>query len=273
MSSALSAASAGAVTLVLVCLGGPAWADTSVHARLHPQNDSGAGGTATLTATDNGDLRVRIHARGLLPGPHAQHVHGSLEGGRHMCATMADDRNGDGVLTNEEGTGEYGSIFLSLTTSGDTSATSGLALDRMPVADANGKLRYHRTIPAAALPEGLVESLSQLHVVQHGIDDNDNGRYDLAALGESTFARKLGLPQVPEEATNPATCGVVTGAGSPHPPHGGIETGGGDATAAEGHSTSRAAIVGWFGTLAVVVGAAWQRARLRRSSGGRRRPA
>jgi hypothetical protein len=186
-----------------------------------------------------------------------------------MCATTADDRNGDGVLTNEEGTGEYGSIFLSLTTKGDTSANSGLALDRMPVADASGRLRYQRTIPAAALPEGLLESLSRLHVVQHGIDANDNGRYDLAALGESTFAKKLGLRDVPEEATNPATCGVVTGAGSAMPPHGGIETGGGDATSAQADGTSRTALVGWSGTLVVVLGAAWTRARLRRSSAGR----
>jgi hypothetical protein len=239
-----------------------------VRARLTPQNSSGASGSATLTATAAGDLKVQVRARGLLPGPHAQHVHGSVEGGRHMCATMADDRNGDGVLTNEEGTGEYGSIFLSLTTTGDTSATSGLALDRMPVADGKGRLRYNRTIPAAALPKGLIKSLSRLHVVQHGIDVNNNGKYDLRALGESTFAKRLGFPNVPEEATNPATCGVVTGAGSAMPPHGGIETGGGQAVS-EADGTSKAAIAGWSGTLAVVVGAAWTRARLRRSSQGR----
>jgi hypothetical protein len=162
MSPARTAVSVGAFTLILLSAAAPAWADTSVHARLSPQNNSGGGGSATLTATAAGDLRVIIRARGLLPGPHAQHVHGSLEGGKHMCATTADDRNGDGVLTNEEGTGEYGSIFLSLTTKGDTSANSGLALDRMPVADASGRLRYQRTIPAAALPEGLLESLSRL---------------------------------------------------------------------------------------------------------------
>jgi hypothetical protein len=261
-----AAASIGALSLVVLGLATPAWADTSVHARLTSQNNSGAGGSAMLTATAAGDLQVRIRAQGLLPGPHAQHVHGSLEGGKHMCATSADDRNGDGVLTNEEGTGEYGTIFLSLTTTGDTSATSGLALDRMPVADAQGRLLYERTIPAADLPEGLIDSLSRLHVVQHGIDANDNGKYDLAALGESTFAKKLGLPNVPEEATNPATCGVVTGAGSPMPPHGGIETGGGNAASAQAADTSGAAIVGWFGALVVVVGAAWARVRLRRSS-------
>jgi hypothetical protein len=51
----------------------------------------------------------------------------------------------------------------------------------------------------------------------------------MAALGESTFAKNLGAPGVPEEATDPATCGLVTGAGAMTAPHGGVETGGGPA--------------------------------------------
>jgi len=214
--------------LVLLSSGGQAWADTTVNARLHPQNGSGVGGSVTLTATDGGDLVVDVSAHGLVPGPHAQHIHGSHEGGHFMCASMADDTNGDGVLTNEEGTGEYGTIFLALTTRGDTSASSGLALERMPVADASGHLSYRRTILAEDLPHGMLEHLARLHVVQHGIDVNDNGKYDLQALGESTFAKSLGAPGVPEEATDPASCGVVTGAGMGAAPHGGVETGGGD---------------------------------------------
>ena len=175
-----------------------------------------------------------------------------------MCASMADDTNGDGVVTNEEGSGEYGSVFLALTTTGDTSAKSGLALDRMPVADENGRLEYDRTIPADALPTGLVDRLSALHIVQHGIDVNDNQRYDLKALGESTFARGLGLKNVPEEATNPASCGVVTGAGAPTPPHGGVETGGGE--------TAAQSVALWSGIGAVLLAAStaiwgWRRDR------------
>ena len=218
-----------AVLALALAPGGQAWADTSVHARLHAQNGSGVGGSITLTATNKGQLVVDIQAHGLMPGPHAQHIHGSQEGGHFMCASMADDTNGDGVVTNEEGAGEYGTIFMALTTRGDTSADSGLALDRMPVADADGHLSYHRTIPASALPNGLLDQLSRVHVVQHGIDVNDNGRYDLKALGESTFAKSLGMSDIPEEATNPASCGVLTGAAAGMPAHGGVETGGGDA--------------------------------------------
>ncbi|MDX6319420.1 MAG: hypothetical protein QOD35_2820, partial [Nocardioidaceae bacterium] len=65
----------------MLALAGVATADTSVTARLHPLNGSGAGGTVRLTATDDGRLIVVIHSHGLVPGqPHAQHIHGSLEG-------------------------------------------------------------------------------------------------------------------------------------------------------------------------------------------------
>ena len=223
-------------TLVGMSAGAPsAWGDTRVEARLEPVNESGANGTVSLTARDDGSLTVVVRGTGYVPGqPHAQHIHGSLGGGQFMCPSMANDEDGDGVVTNEEGTGEYGAIFVALTTQGDTSADSGLATDRMPVADASGRIDYRRTIAAADVPDVLLERLSDVHVVQHGIDVNDNGRYDLAALGPSTFARNLGLGTVPEEATNPASCGVVTGAAAPVPPRGGVETGGGGSRSVDG---------------------------------------
>jgi hypothetical protein len=213
----------------LVLLGAPsAWADTTVTAHLKGSNHSGVTGAATLTATDGGGLRVVIHARGFVPGiPHAQHIHGAMGGGHFRCPSAADDLDGDGLLTNEEAAGEYGNVFLALTTKGDTSTKSGLALDRMPVADASGHLDYERTFSPSELPKGLVEHLSEVHVVQHGIDVNHNGRYDVAGAGVSTFAENLGVSGVPEEATDPASCGVVTGAMAPMSPRGGVETGGG----------------------------------------------
>jgi hypothetical protein len=219
---------AGMSVLLLAASAPAANADTTVTARLEAQNNSGASGSATLTATNDGRLTVVIRAQGLVPGqPHAQHVHGTAGGSHFMCPSMANDKDGDGYLTNEEATGEYGTIFLSLTTSGDASPDSGLAVDRMPVADASGNITYKRTFAADDVPAELLDNLSHVHVVQHGIDVNDNDRYDLKGLGESTFAKNLGAAGVPEEATNPATCGVVTGAGSPTPPRGGPETGGG----------------------------------------------
>ena len=203
-------------------------ADTRVNAKLVEQNGSGASGTVALTATGDGGLRVVIHSRGLVPSqPHPQHIHGSSGGGHFGCPTLKrNDTDGDGYLTNEEATGEYGVIFMALTTKGGATPDDGLDVPRMPVADAKGRLDYERTFSADQVPDGLIEHLSSVHVVQHGIDVNDNDKYDVAALGISTFAKNLGVDGVPEEATNPASCGVVQGAGAAHPARDGAEMGG-----------------------------------------------
>lgn len=203
-------------------------ADTTVKARLVELNDSGARGTVVLTVTSGGGLEVVIRSQGLVPGqPHPQHIHGSAGAHHFMCPTVEEnDADGDGILTNEEATGEYGTIFLALTTRGGATPQDGLDVARMPVADKQGRLDYERTFPAEVVPKGLLENLSSLHVVQHGIDVNDNDKYDLEALGVSTFAENLGVPNVPEEATNPASCGVVQGASAAEPADDGLEMGG-----------------------------------------------
>jgi hypothetical protein len=212
----------------MLCVPVSASADTTVNAKLVEQNGSGVSGKVTLTALDNGGLKVVIRSQGLVPDqPHAQHIHGSAHGGHFGCPTVEkNDKDGDGVLTNEEATGEYGTVFLALTTSGGATPQDGLAVDRMPVADSEGRLDYERTFSAKSVPDGLLEHLSSVHVVQHGIDANNNGKYDVEKLGVSTFAESLGVRDVPEEATNPASCGVVQGAGMTGRPRGGVETGG-----------------------------------------------
>ena len=211
----------------MLCLPISAAADTTVKAKLVEQNGSGVSGTVTLTALDNGGLTVVIHSQGLVPvQPHAQHIHGSAHGGHFGCPTLKNDTDGDGVLTNEEATGEYGSVFLALTTTGGATPQDGLDVKRMPVADSKGRINYERTFSAKLVPDGLLEHLSSLHVVQHGIDANNNDKYDVEALGVSTFAESLGVPNIPEEATDPASCGVVQGAGMSGRPRGGVETGG-----------------------------------------------
>ncbi len=213
------AAALGAAVLPLAFAVPTAQAEETVTFSLNELNNSGATATATLTANDDGSLHVQIKGTGYTANaPHAQHIHGSGEGQEFFCPPQSTDDNGDGQIATEEAIEEYGGVFLSLTTSGDVSADSGLAVDRMPIADANGNIDYSRTIPASDLPEGLVENLEHLHIVQHGLDVNGNGTYDLKALGESVFAKSLGVSGIPEEATNPAACGEVT-------PTGGVETG------------------------------------------------
>src|ERR1700759_207539 len=152
------------------------------------------------------------------------------------CPTMAADKNHNGYLTNEEAMPVYGDIFISLTTKGDTTKASSLAVDRMPMADAKGNLKYDRTIPAADLPAGTIAHLKDLHIVQHGIDANGNHKYDMAGLGASTLAKSAGIRGIPEEATDPALCGMVSGAAASVPLGGG----------APGDGSPRNASTGWF---------------------------
>lgn len=213
---AMVAVTAAALPVVFA---GSAQANDSVTFPLNELNGSGAHAEATFTVLD-GDLHVQISGKGFTPErAHAQHIHGAVNGTEFVCPGPESDTNGDGQVATEEGLPAYGDIFLSLTTKGDTSPASGLAVERMPVADAEGMMTYDRVIPAEMLPAGTIENLANLHIVQHGLDVNGNDTYDFEALGESVFAASKGVEGVPEEATNPATCGMVT-------PHGGVETGG-----------------------------------------------
>ncbi|WP_433297479.1 hypothetical protein ACQP2F_41140 [Actinoplanes sp. CA-030573] len=217
-----------AAAAILFAAPSAAFADESVHVKLDALNKSGASGTATLTAMSDGDLKISIRSKGLVPNsPHAQHLHGSTDGMDFHCPDMSADKDGNGYVSTEEGMPVYGNIFISLTTKGDTSPKSGLAIDRMPTADANGNLAYDRVIPAADLPAGTIEHLKDLHIVEHGIDANGNQKYDLQGLGESTLAKSAGVSGIPEEATDPAVCGMVSGAAVGSVPVGGVATGDG----------------------------------------------
>ncbi len=161
-----------------ILLSAPAHADT-VNFQLNEQNGSGATASATITTNADGGMTVKINGSGFTANsPHAQHIHGAASGD-FFCPAPSRDVNGDGQVATEEGLPDYGGIMVSLTTSGDASADSGLAVDRMPVADASGNLNYSRTIPAAMIPEGIVENVDNLHIVQHGLDANGNNKYDL----------------------------------------------------------------------------------------------
>ena len=106
----------------------------------------------------------------------------------------------DNLITTAEGLPSYGPIQVSLTTTGDTSPHSGLAVDRFPVANANGTVEYERTLMVSA---NVAKNLGKKAIVQHGVDLNDNGTYDFEA-GKSELD-----PSLPQEATIPATCGVI----------------------------------------------------------------
>lgn len=157
-------------------------------ARLAPLNESGARGHADLDLRGR-RLEAEIKSRGLEPNlPHLQHVHGMAQA-ISECPTLAADTDGDGLVSVGEGAPYYGPVQVSFTTRGDTSAASGGALDRFPVANVNGRIDYSRTF---RIPADVAANLRKFAIVQHGVDLNANGVYDNAF-----------------EISLPATCGKI----------------------------------------------------------------
>ncbi len=254
-----------AVPLAIAGTAAPAAAQPTkgpVKVRLDPTKRSHAHGWAKLVPTSNDGLKVWIHTTGLVPNqPHAQHIHGDTSGKHFQCPPAKADKNSDGYVSIPEALPYYGNIFMSMTTKGDTSAKSGLALKRFPVANSDGVLNYRRTFSKSELPKGLLSHLTKLHLVQHGVDANHNNKYDLKGLGQSKFAKSQGVKGVPAEATDTATCGMVT-------PGGSINTGG---SANASGVTAPAALGAGLAALAVAGGLVVMRRRfVRRGSNGRK---
>ncbi|WCO65739.1 CHRD domain-containing protein [Iamia majanohamensis] len=222
-------------------------------ADLQELNGSGATGTATLTL-DGDQLTVEIQSQGLAPGlPHAQHIHGDLPEMELVseCPTVADDGDGDGLVSVVEGQPRYGMIKSSITTEGDTGPDSGLAVERFPTAGDDGSVSYSRTYTVG--PD-VSDDLGEYAVVQHGVDLDGSGMYD----GDAPSSLD---PELPLEATIPANCGTLAAM-----PGGGVDTGAGGTAASEGTSGSDVLPLGLMagGGAAALAGALWL---------GRRRPA
>ncbi len=171
-------------------------------------NPYSTGGKVRLTALSNGDINVKVHAWGTAPSlVHALHIHAIADGSGGFvtgtCPTIAADgvldQPLDGLINTVEGIPAYGVIVQSLTTVGDTSAASGLAVDRFPVSNSTGWLEYNRTFTPT--DPGVWEDLGNVQVVLHGIDLNENGVYDFEAAGASELD-----PAIPQEATIPSLC-------------------------------------------------------------------
>lgn len=168
---------------------------------------SRASGTTRIKALPNQKLQVTVEADGLAPGlPHAMHLHGVPGPAMDNACPGPAAAGPDGVVTVVDGIPFYGSILASLTTTGDTSPSSALALDRFLVADASGRLSYQRTFRVS--PEVHAEA-GTVQVVVHGIDFDGNGQY--AFNPDNAFsARGSSLnASIPLEATVPALCGGI----------------------------------------------------------------
>lgn len=233
--SLLVTASAATATLSVTAPASAQAASQTYQVNLTQANNSGASGTATVTLTGN-NAKVSVRATGLSPNlPHVTHIH---VGGQNVCPTSAADTDKDGFVNVKEATPYVGDMKVALTTSGDTSANSGLATDRAPKADAKGNLSYDRTF---ALPSGVsAASLAKSTIDIHGISTlfNDKAKYD----GD----KKSDLDsKQPFEVTVPAACGVLSTT-----PVGGADTGAGSTAGIENPGL----LAG--GALAIIGGAA-----------------
>ena len=210
--TAVAGGAVAALALGVVGMATPAVAahDNLRTAQLLPLNNSGTKGVATVRV-GSAFINAKVHVEAATPAlPHAQHVHFG-EQARHECPTVRDDANDDFRLNTAEGVPAYGPIAVSLTTKGNTSDASALAVDRMPVAGRNGNYVYYRTgirlVPSAtesAAEIGAAIRNGQGVVVVHGVDYNGNGKYDMEGAGASELN-----PALPAEATDPAACGVL----------------------------------------------------------------
>jgi hypothetical protein len=164
----------------------------------HADGGSRVRGEAELRL-DGRRLTVQLKTRGLTPNePHAMHIHGTLEAKNECPGIEADVNTGDpidqggfvagtpdGLISLGEGLPDYGPIQVSLTNRGDTSADSGLTLERFTKADAQGRLNYHRTF---TIPREVATELSDLHIVLHGADlPKDANSSSLSSLFEATL--------------------------------------------------------------------------------------
>lgn len=165
-----------------------------------------ANGKTRVKALPNGKVQVKVTASGLAPNlPHAMHLHGVDGSAADQGCPGPAQAGPDGVVTVVDGLDFYGGILASLTTRGDTSPASALALDRFPVADEQGRLRYSRTFRN----EAAFDNAGTVQVVVHGIDFDGNGAYAFNEDDEFSSRGSSLDPSIPLEATVPVLCGGI----------------------------------------------------------------
>ena len=213
-------------------------ADGDTMANLQPVALNGVNASGTAMVAVNGTrIDVTMAASGLLAdNVHAAHIHFGADA-RHECPTAGEDADDSGTLNTTEGGPAYGPVVVALTKTGDTSPESVLAVDRFDTAP-GGELSYERGSIRVAPEVATAVAAGEAVVVIHGVDHNDNGKYDGKAKSDLD-------PSLPTEATDPALCGVLAAA-----PAGGVAAG--DGGAAAGQDTSLIALGG--GLMAVAAG-------------------
>ncbi len=179
-----------------------------------PLNDAPGSGEAMIEV-EGTTLSFTLAYDGLLAeAPHAAHIHYG-EDAMNQCPTADADEDSSGTINTSEGAPFYGGIVVSLTTEGDTSPDSGLAVDRFGVGDDVSYSRGDVEV-TAEVAEDILSGESV--VVVHGVDHDGSGAYDGDTVSDLD-------PSLPTEATDPALCGVVSASQMDEVPAGGVDTG------------------------------------------------
>lgn len=213
---------------------------TAYSGDLNALNEETGSGEAYIEVSEDGNtMNVQVSASDLeLDFVHAMHIHGIFDGdlsddpadgsfSASSCPTLEqdtgsavpDEEGPDGFVSVVEGAAVYGGVQVSLTTEGDTSADSALAVERFP---AGTSIDYERDIE---IPSAMKDELSKVHIVVHGTDTDDNGAESNDNGAVSSLDESL-----PFDATAPALCGTLAAASA-----GPVQTGAGG-TATDGDS-------------------------------------
>lgn len=226
----------------------PASTSSDFISMLAPISPDAVAGSGELWVTLHGNsAKFTLQVSGLLANSaHAANIY--LGQGQCPAVAAASSGGAGQSVSPVDPTPLLGTASASLTTTGDTSPSSALALTRFP---AEGAYTYSRTFDVDPAVTTALRNGTALFVI-HGVDGNDNGKYDETAGGA-----------VSSEASHPALCGGFVAAQMQSVPAGSADTGGGS-TAVGSLSTEI-----WFGSAAVLAAMGIALVALRRRQSGR----
>jgi hypothetical protein len=151
---------------------------------LHPVNNSGVSGVASVGLSSDGtQVSVILTARNLESGQvHPQHIH-ALSGGTATCPTLANDTDGDNLISLEE--------------SGPATGPAVLPLEEFPTAGEDGTVSYSATLD---IGDAAGQPLEQTVIELHGMTVPGQAYVD-------TFPVACGqlLPALPQSQGDPGT--------------------------------------------------------------------
>lgn len=152
---------------------------------------------------DGDKMHVTIDIKDAPPGiEHWQHFHGFPNDSIAMCATAAEDANGDGIIDVVETESVSGTTMVPFN---KFPAEMDIPTDTYPVADENGSYHYEVEIPLNDLETAFAEAfgdsglkLDNRVLYIHGVPSDTNLPETVASLGD-----------IPAHVTLPIACGKI----------------------------------------------------------------